>query len=69
MMNSEKIKETKAYQTADKIQQAVIDMRDSKKKIMHSLLLLQNIGLERWEKQSSWMPYVFKAIVKELAAV
>lgn len=69
MKNSEQIKETKAYQNAGKIQQAVIDMRDSKKKIMHSLLLLQNIGLERWEKQSGWLPFVFKEIVKELAAV
>lgn len=69
LITCEMIKETKAYQSADKIQQCVISMPNQRKKIIHSVFLLQNVGLARWETLSKELPMVFKRIIKELAAV
>lgn len=63
------IKETTAYKQADKIQQCVIRMPQQRKRIIHSVFLLQNVGIEKWETLSKDLPFVFKKIVKELAAV
>lgn len=53
----------------DAIQQKITMMHQSRKTITDSALLLQNIGLERWEKLSTGLPNRWKNIVKELAAV
>lgn len=53
----------------DIIQQRITMMHQNRKTITDSALLLQNIGLERWEKLSTGLPNRWKNIVKELAAV
>lgn len=69
VISCSQIKETKAYQEADKIQQCIISMPQQRKIIIHNIFLLQNLGVERWEILSKDLPFVFKKIVKELAAV
>ena len=64
-----KIQDTQAFQRMDAVQQKITMMAESRKKITDSTLLLQNIGLERWEKLSQHLPNRWKNIVKELAAV
>ena len=64
-----KIQDTQAFQSMDAVQQKITMMAESRKKITDSTLLLQNIGLERWEKLSKHLPNRWKNIVKELAAV
>lgn len=63
-----KIQDTQAFQRMDAVQQKITMMAESRKKITDSTLLLQNIGLERWEKLSTGLPNSWKNIVKELAA-
>lgn len=64
-----KIQETQAFQRMDVIQQKITMMHQNRKTITDSALLLQNIGLERWEKLSTGLPNRWKNIVKELATV
>lgn len=64
-----KIQDTQAFQRMDVIQQKITMMHQNRKTITDSALLLQNIGLERWEKLSTGLPNRWKNIVKELAAV
>lgn len=63
-----KIQNTQAFQRMDTIQQKITMMHQNRKTITDSALLLQNIGLERWEKLSTSLPNQWKNIVKELAA-
>lgn len=69
MISSDQIKDTRAYKAADKIQCCIIDLPQSKRTILHNVLLVHNLGLERWEALSKGLPTIFKKIVKELAAV
>jgi len=62
-----KIEDTKAFQQMSVIQQKITLMPDSRKKITDSVLLLKNIGLERWEKLNNLSINRWKNIVKELA--
>lgn len=64
-----KIEDTKAFQQMSVIQQKVTLMPDSRKKIADSVILLKNIGLERWEKLNNLSINRWKNIVKELATV
>lgn len=65
---STKIEDTKAFQQMSVIQQKITLMPDSRKKITDSVILLKNIGLERWEKLNNLSINRWKNIVKELAA-
>lgn len=69
MKMSIKIEDTKAFQQMSVIQQKVTLMPDSRKKIADSVILLKNIGLERWEKLNNLSINRWKNIVKELATV
>lgn len=69
VITCEMIKETQAFKNADKIQQCIISMPQQRKRIIHGVFLLQNVGLERWETLSKDLPMVFKRIIKELAAI
>lgn len=64
-----KIQNTQAFQSMDAIQQRITLMAESRKKINDSVLLLKNVGLERWEKLNNLSVNRWKNIVKELAAV
>ena len=64
---STKIEDTKAFQQMSAIQQKITLMPDSRKKITDSVILLKNIGLERWEKLNNLSINRWKNIVKELA--
>jgi len=64
-----KIQDTQAFQSMDAIQQRITLMAESRKKINDSVLLLKNVGLERWEKLNNLSVNRWKNIVKELAAV
>lgn len=63
-----KIQDTQAFRNMDIIQQKITMMHQNRKTITDSALLLQGIGLERWEKLSTGLPDHWKNIVKELAA-
>lgn len=63
--NQTEIQRTKAFKKLPTFQQLIMLKSNSVKNIEHAITLIGNIGVEKWEKQSS-LTISQKNIIKEL---
>jgi len=61
-----KIEETQAFKQMTSIAQTIVNKSGSKKQILEAVVIVKNIGYEKWKSITN-LPPMWHSIVKELA--